>query len=85
MATEYINIIETVDDAVIGSRLFLGEHDTIVPLAEEHFLALCKENNPEFDEENDKEDIECILEDGYYSSGNYSVFLNWPDVKDYAN
>jgi hypothetical protein len=75
-----INIIEIVDNNTQGIKSFgIFEEQLsqeIVERAEEIFKAKARENGCKLDDE----ELDEVIGDGYWESGNYSVNLVWSDI-----
>jgi len=72
-----INVIEVVDNNVIGMTSFLDVYapgNDNVEKAEKLFTKLAKENGAK------KSDINEFLENGAYSENGYTVNLVWSDI-----
>jgi len=72
---ETINVIEIVDNVVIGIESFLIEDEQlknhIVEQAESRFRACAVENGAK------EPELEYHLDDGYYTNENYGLCLTW--------
>lgn len=73
-----INVIEVVDNNVIGMQSFGVEDDQlsgeVVSQAEELFSKLAKENGAE------ENDIDEYIENGAFSENGYTVNICWSEV-----
>jgi hypothetical protein len=70
-----INVIETVDGAIISNRLFIGSKAK--EKAEAIFTACVAEHEIALK----KVDLEAMLDDGIYDDGcGYVVMISWPEV-----
>ena len=76
---EIINVIEMIDNSITSIESFIITNETEkqnkVDKAEKLFADKAKENGV------GESSIEDLVEDGYFSSDNYSLFLTWSDVK----
>lgn len=72
---EYVSVIVVRNDVVDQNYLFVGPSRIIAASAEEKFKELVKGEGLEPD------DLEAVLEDGYweFKDGNGSVCINWPE------
>jgi hypothetical protein len=68
MKVATVNVIEVVDDSVIGVKSY-KDNEKGNKQAEKRFIAVAKENGCT------DEEMDACLEDGYYSNGNYYVSI----------
>ena len=71
MKIKTVNVIEYVDDSIIGLTSFNDDQEGNQE-AEAHYKIIVKEHDPEVTDE----EMEVFLEDGYYESGEYQAFIS---------
>jgi hypothetical protein len=78
-ALETINVVEVVDGTIISLVSFSTDRDSI-ETAENMFAQKIKENmgNGSYSED-DKEQLEDYVDNGYFENDNYQIFLRWSD------
>lgn len=77
----FLNVIVIKKSVIDVSYLFVGPLKEIAKQAEKKFLDLCADNISNWDEHT-LEDIEDILDDGYYEFGNgNSICITHPSVE----
>ena len=69
-AISTVNVIEYIEDSVQSVRSYEDNESGNVE-AENIFKIIVKENDSEIT----NEELEVIIEDGYYEQGNYQLFL----------
>jgi hypothetical protein len=78
---EFCSVIVIREGVVYSNELIVGtDHDAVAKQAEKRFVELVKEYSPY--EVEAEEDIEALLEQGYWESqdSDMSVCISWADV-----
>lgn len=77
-----INIIVINAGVLETNELFSGyDRAKCIAKSEKRFLELCKEYDSHFDTYT-QEKINDILDDGYHETGDTTISISWPELRD---